>query len=177
MAPAWQRPIKPEWLLRQADDLGGRNAGVGQPRNADLRRAVSAAYYALYHHVVGLAVNHAIPDGKPAEQAELSRLFTHAAVKTVCEQITSARPPPASRANLLGPLKTNVALRDAALAFVPLQQARHDADYNHQAAFSRAGVLTLVDSARDAIKKLDLVTGTRDGQTFLALIMLEARRQ
>jgi hypothetical protein len=43
-----QRPIKPEWLLRQADDLAGRVAGVGQPRNADLRRATSAAYYALY---------------------------------------------------------------------------------------------------------------------------------
>lgn len=39
-----KREIKPLWLIRLARELGGVEASRGQPRNTDLRRAVSTAY-------------------------------------------------------------------------------------------------------------------------------------
>ena len=43
--------MKPEDLIRIAESLASGRAGnlAGRPRQAELRRAVSAAYYALFH--------------------------------------------------------------------------------------------------------------------------------
>lgn len=61
---------------------------------------------------------------------------------------------------------------DAALAFTSLYDARHDADYNHLADFSRAATLSLVDLAQDAIAKLDRAKGSPELKSFFAHIVL-----
>jgi hypothetical protein len=45
------RPIHPGELLDLADRLAGRGSGPGRPRMIELRRAVSSAYYALFHEL------------------------------------------------------------------------------------------------------------------------------
>jgi hypothetical protein len=77
-----QRAIRPSWLLRQARELAGD--GRGQPRNADLRRAASASYYALYHHIVLEAVAHVMPGCSEEHRLSATRNFEHSGAKVVC---------------------------------------------------------------------------------------------
>src|SRR5712692_884949 len=62
-----QRPIKPEWLLRLARELAGERAGQGQPRNTNLRRATSSAYYALFHGIALAVADEALPSASDNE--------------------------------------------------------------------------------------------------------------
>jgi hypothetical protein len=62
--------MNPDHLFDQADRLIQPSAGLGAPRQADLRRAISSAYYALFHYVlkagadmsVGAAMRKTNPD-------------------------------------------------------------------------------------------------------------------
>ncbi len=49
------RFIQSAELLVLADKLAGREAGKGKPRTIELRRAVSSAYYAVFHMLRGCA--------------------------------------------------------------------------------------------------------------------------
>ncbi len=156
--PGVRRPIKPEWLLRQADELAGRTAGVGQPRNADLRRGTSAAYYALYHEMVNRACAHLLPRSGNTQRWRLARLFTHRSLLQVCEWVLGPKAPPLKVRITMLALRSSSRLQDVALAFQTLQQARHEADYDHMADFTRPVTLSLIDQSRDAIRKLELLS-------------------
>lgn len=69
----------PEDLLEQAQHLARREPK--RPRQASLRRAVSTAYYALFH----LLISEAILNWKRvADREDLARMFEHANMKTAC---------------------------------------------------------------------------------------------
>src|SRR4051812_32142660 len=90
-----QRPIKPEWLLRQANDLAKRGSPcAGQPRNADLRRATSAAYYALFHHIVLGATEHLLPTCSEDDRYRFARHYQHFGVRQVCDWVVGPKAPP-----------------------------------------------------------------------------------
>ena len=58
-------------------------------------------------------------------------------------------------------------LMQVAEAFVDLQQARHEADYNTAQRFSRRDVLDLIDQADQAAKDWRDVRDTLPADTFL----------
>jgi len=58
-------------LLRDAYHLAGR--GGKNPKQSSLRRAVSTAYYALFHLRIADVANWRLPD----ERARLGRMFEH----------------------------------------------------------------------------------------------------
>ena len=53
--------MNPQDLLRIAEELarGAIGGGRGRPRQAELRRAISAAYYALFHTLALMRCEHA----------------------------------------------------------------------------------------------------------------------
>src|SRR6202050_2021584 len=62
----------------------------GKPRQADLRRAVSAAYYAIFH----LLTTEAAQNWKhPSQRNRFARMFDHGRMKTCSSKIAS-RPLP-----------------------------------------------------------------------------------
>lgn len=63
--------IGPKALLEVADNLAGTDAGPGRSRQAAHRRAVSTAYYALFHRLAMDTTRAAIPGGTA------ERTFTH----------------------------------------------------------------------------------------------------
>src|ERR1043166_2898061 len=69
-------------LLDQAFHLANRESE--QPKQANLRRAVSTAYYALFHLLIGDAVGNW---GVARQRGLLARTFDHNRVKGVCEEI------------------------------------------------------------------------------------------
>jgi hypothetical protein len=165
-----QRAIRPEWLLRQADELGYRAGGAGQPRSVNLRRAVSAAYYAVFHGVVGAATEHLLPGAAPEERHRLARSFTHANLRNACEYVLHPNKSP--KESIAAAAASNAVLVDVADAALLLQEQRHAADYDHLADFTKVGALQAVDTARDALSKLADLQGTVDLQRFLSLLAL-----
>ena len=170
-----QRSIRPIWLLRQADELGGRGKGAGQPRNADLRRAVSAAYYALYHELVLRAAAHLLPGCPDEDRWRISRLFTHRSVRQVCDWVVGpGDPPPRLKLAMLA-IRNSSALLDVALAFQTLQQSRYEADYDHLADFTRPATLNLIDQVRDAIAKLKRMEESESYERLMAQIAMHSK--
>jgi predicted lipid-binding transport protein (Tim44 family) len=66
-------------------------------------------------------------------------------------------------------------LRDVAIAFQQLQQARYDADYNHMADFTRPETLSLVQTAEDAMRKLNAARTTGDYERLVAFLALKSK--
>ena len=69
-------------LLEQANHLANREPK--RPRQASLRRAVSTAYYALFHLLVSDAISHW---NKPQQRARMARGFEHTAMKDASKKI------------------------------------------------------------------------------------------
>jgi hypothetical protein len=94
---------------------------------ADLRRGVSTAYYALFHLLIHEAMVRIVAD--PTLRSHVGRSFDHGKMKQVCHEYSIAT----SAAGVLT-VRPGVAivpqLRDIGTAFVNLQQARHHADYD-----------------------------------------------
>ncbi len=166
-----QRPIRPDWLLRQARELAGDAAGRGQPRNVDLRRAASAAYYALFHTIALAAARQALPKGSETEQYGYSRYVGHSSIKQACVWITAGTPPRFVR-DCVGRLGDDEALVFVAQTFLALQERRHAADYDHLATFTRAATLATVAQAETACAGFS--SGRIPGITeFLGLVLLK----
>src|SRR5712691_13061175 len=123
-------PIDPAKLLEAAWDFANHQTAAGRPRPVWLRRAISSAYYALFHSIALQAAAHLLSAGTRPEQLRLARSFDHRPMKDACEWIArrSTAPP---HARLLVASLQDTEIEDVADTFIDLQQARHDADYDH----------------------------------------------
>src|SRR5882757_918917 len=84
-------PIDPWKLIAAAEDFAKHKGGKGRPRPIWLRRAVSSAYYALYHGLSRAAAEHVLPNGSPDDKLRISRLFRHGTMRGVCAQVAGRR--------------------------------------------------------------------------------------
>ena len=107
-------------LLQQANELAHKS----DPNQADLRRAVSSAYYALFHLLVSETIRHWSLD---SSRNALSRMFDHALMKRASNRLSDPRLFPFTGENpaVVGDAKT------VASTFVELQNKRHIADYDN----------------------------------------------
>lgn len=135
-------------LLEQARHLANRERK--RPRQASLRRAVSTAYYALFH----LLVSEATLNWKRVEErALLARFFEHGKMRTAsdrqrgeCRRFLNSTPPPAP-----GPeLDCMRHLHWVADTFSQTQQQRHTADYDNATQWDRAEALALISRVDSA---------------------------
>jgi hypothetical protein len=167
-----RRPIRPDWLLRLAGELAGEGAGQGQPRNTNLRRATSSAYYALFHAIALAVAAEALPNAPPAELHGYARYVNHAAIKQVCDWISGNKPPPHLR-QVIDRLRQNATLSAVASAFVVLQEEREAADYDHQADFTRPATLGLLGRARTGVASIGAEAASDDFRAPFGLIALQ----
>lgn len=156
-------------LLEQAAHLAKRERG--RPRQASLRRAVSAAYYALFHLLLEEAALQAIPGSLASWRPVSTRAINHGDVKKVAAWFHSG--------NLPAPLILNAPLsaeiRLVAQACNQLQQARHQADYDTAARFARQDVRLLVRDAEQAFAAWSRVRNNDEAKAFLALLLVTDR--
>lgn len=132
-------------LIEQARHLALREPK--KPRQASLRRAVSTAYYSLFHLLLHEATHLLFPN-KPTElRSRASRAFSHGDARSVCELF--AKPTGGIKDLTTDPLETE--LTEIAGAFVELQEARHQADYDLIEMFDRVQVVRYVDQAQSAM--------------------------
>jgi hypothetical protein len=133
--------MKPADLVAQARRLA--NASPKRPRDVDLRRAVSAAYYALFQAVAkagaDLLVGTAGANRSEKAWRQVHRSLQHGEAKSRCESL---------------PTSFSQDLKDVADALVSLQKLRHDADYDPAAAFTRGDTLSHILMAESSMTKL-----------------------
>jgi uncharacterized protein (UPF0332 family) len=133
----------PEQLISQAEFLL-REATVNE---ANIRRAVSSAYYALFH----LLIRDAVVNWRHADQhARLARTFDHKRMNdasiAVLKEIGNL--PNQAAAGTDTEQASRFRLSTFAQAFVDLQQARHRADYDIGEPFGSVDAAVDVAQAR-----------------------------
>lgn len=121
------REISPGRLLDQAERLGRGPGGRGQPRNGDLRRAVSSAYYALFHAFTLAIVGTLVPASPREDQLRLVRPFQHTAIKTICQAVVGSKPFSSTSAHrpIADDLQSDGRLVQICQSFLDLQQRRY----------------------------------------------------
>lgn len=158
-------------LLDQANHLALRERR--KPKQASLRRAVSAAYYALFHLLVSEGAT--LMPAKPTNlRQQARRAFVHGDMKTVCKQFAHGALDTLQNETkkLVGmPLENELA--SVARAFVDLQEERHRADYDTSTPFIRLEVRQKVDLARQAFDKWNAIRDKPNATVFLAALLLQ----
>lgn len=143
---------------------------------ASLRRAVSSAYYALFH----LLISETVKNWKrPQERFTLARMFEHASMRSACkkrrddlrEYLNSISPKPATPESYTGRQLLNVME-----AFVDMHQQRQTADYDGSKIWSRVEVLERVEAVKEAFSSWKAIKDHPDAQNFLTTLLLKERK-
>lgn len=160
-------------LLAQADRLA--HADKKRPKQANLRRAVSSAYYALFHLLVDQGSRFLISGPKrEALRHQLMRSFDHAQMKRAAQAFSTASPGQNPwRAAVGGTLSAS--LMAVAHAFVALQEARHEADYDLARAFTRGEAEAFVSRVHTAFADWDVAAGSPEADAFLVALLVKGR--
>lgn len=165
-------PITSEALLSIADTL----ARLDDPSTSTvaLRRAVSSAYYALFHGLIADATLRTIgndPD-RELDRHTMSRWYSHGEMRAVSQwviRLARNESVPTGVAVLLGNPPAD--LVELARAFIQLQEARHEADYDHTANLDEDDARAAINTAHQALARLPLLTGQRPYDNFLVLLL------
>jgi hypothetical protein len=119
-------------LLKDTLHLASR--GGKHPKQSSLRRAVSTAYYAVFHLLVADFVAHwRVPD----QRARLGRMFEHRRMSGAALEI-------GDKSN---PTPIEAELKNLIAKFTQLQKDRYEADYNVGKAWSPTDVARTLDLA------------------------------
>ena len=126
--------------------LGGVGERRGRPRQAELRRAVSAAYYAMFHLLAGNAAD-TLAGARPPLRSPRRRFWSqtyraldHGYAKNQCLNLAVMRGFPPE-------------IQYLGATFADLQTRRQSADYNPEVTFSRTEVVRLINNAERAIDR------------------------
>jgi hypothetical protein len=140
-------------LLTQASMLAELDSN--RPKQANLRRSVSASYYALFHFLVEESTRLAF--GTQHLQKLIrnfaGRAFVHGKMKSVCEDFQKQIPSSKILRPWWGrlPIADNPDLILIASAFVDLQQQRHTADYDLSTLSLRADARNAATSVQQSM--------------------------
>lgn len=132
-----------EGLLQQAKRLA--KASPAKPRQVDLKRAISASYYAVFHRLAREVADRFAGTGTNKSDAawlQAYRSIDHGEVYKRCEP------------GRLSQMGFRDEIRQFAQAFRDLQSERHRADYDPSYTKDRAFAFTQIQTAELAINDL-----------------------
>jgi uncharacterized protein (UPF0332 family) len=154
-------------LIEQAFHLAVREPK--KPRQASLRRAISTAYYSLFHLLREDATKKFFPNAPANLRAKAGRAISHGEAKSVCEIFAKS----GIKDLTTSPIETDLA--DVASKFNELQEARHKADYDLTETFDRVQALGHIQRAKDAIAAWARVRHFPNANVFLAALFLHSK--
>ena len=162
------QPIDPAGLAAHAGGL------VGAADATLLRRATSAAYYAVFHAIALGVARQLAPASSDEVRYRLARSVDHGRLAEVCGWVTGAGAGRREVRPVVETLRRNDTLVALARDVVRLQKARHDADYDHLAEIGPALAAAHHDRARTALRLLDELAGSPDLAELYALVALHS---
>ena len=128
---------------------------------ANLRRAVSTAYYAVFHSLARMAADLIVGTDRNDAWHQAYRALEHGSAKNACRNREAMRKFPSE-------------IRKFADAFAVLQATRQRADYSLEDRYSKVDANAAIDAAHDAIRLLKKV-GAKDRRRFVAHVLFKRR--
>jgi hypothetical protein len=157
-------------FLHQAKRLAGLDSK--KPKQGNLRRADSSAYYALFHFLVDQACRLVV--GSQHKQAPfrqvLGRAFEHGTMKSACVSFAGGTLKVTVAKGLPPTFSIPVEIKLLAGFFVDLQLQRHFADYDLTERFHRSAVLGLIKQTETCITQFKNLAATDEKAFFLACL-------
>jgi hypothetical protein len=178
-------PIEPDKLLDAADRLAPSQPGRGRPPYTAHRRAVSTAYYALFHAITERVAAAVFPTADATFSRRIRRWIGHGDIRQVAQWVsqqqgTAGGSPPAHIQGLLAPPGggPHVDADTAAIAdaFLELNDKREQADYDHDAVFTRPDTRGHIALARQAVATVENADSDAANR-FFGLIAMRAKIQ
>jgi uncharacterized protein (UPF0332 family) len=165
--------LDPNHLIQLSEKLV-RTTGAGAPRQAVLRRAVSTAYYAVFHALCAQTAETFVPANNRKSRAIFYRSLDHNKTRSRCKEL--------GKSTLDTPLKNFFAvaafsgdLRTFANNFALLQDLRHRCDYDPDYRLSKSEAEQAIDDASQAISCLE-AADPDECNGFLAYLLFGARQ-
>jgi hypothetical protein len=166
--------INSDHLLELADEEA-RRPGAGAPRQANLRRSISTAYYAVFHELLG-TVAKKFGRGVWKSQVLFYRSLEHRRTRDRCKKLAQ-NPLSNEERDFFGWQSFPDALRFFASRFVDLQELRHQADYDPDTKFTAQEAQEAAADAREAIDNLRAVADQDEALIpFLSYLLLGLRQ-
>jgi hypothetical protein len=121
-------------------------------------------------------VRHVLPHAQPDEHHQLCRSIDHGRLRDVCDWV-AGKPGVGKRyaQDTIVRLQNHADLRQLTGIFGRLQEARHLADYDHQASFDKATTVSHVQQSARVLDRLDALIGDEDLERFLAVVALHSQ--
>lgn len=150
-------------LLQQAFDLVHQNLN-----QADLRRSVSSAYYAVFHLLISETVVHWSLD---SSRSALARMFEHSTMKRVSLKLADLQQFPFAGEDPAAVLN----LKAVAKVFCQLQDKRKIADYDNATHWTHTEALREVTAAAKAFACWQSVKQEKIAQDYLVSLLIKPR--
>lgn len=161
-----------EDLLEQAESLARREPK--RPKQASSRRAISTAYYGVFHLLTGETAGLLLRGTKARLRSALARAFSHSEMAAASKSFGSGTMIDIL-ARSIGTASVPTDLRIVAAAFINLQQARHEADYDLATSVSRQDARDLIERARAAFQAWQRVKGTQEAIAYRVALLCHQR--
>jgi hypothetical protein len=160
----------PEEFFQQADLLAANPAAS----DADLRRAISAAYYGLFHFTLTAAADMvaAEPNRGTERYMLIYRSVDHSRLRSLCSEIRKTNPQKLS----LMPQGGFGTIAEFARIALNLQELRIFADYDPSKSFTTTDASLAPHEAREAIKWFQQGTPEQRESFLILLLGLKGRR-
>ncbi len=141
-------------------------ARPGRPRGTDLRRAVSTAYYALFHCLARSCADALIGGSSTVRKTDAwirtYRALDHNAAKRRCQNAKGIEP-------------FSEKTRLFAETFAQIQHQRHRADYAPDAVFRKSEATQRINDVEDVIKGFEKESMAKR-RAFAAYVLFKSRR-
>ena len=146
--------LNPDHLFEQAEKL--ISPQLGRPRQVDIRRAISTAYYAIFHAIITAAADQfiGITNRDESRYGLAYRSVDHGWLRKLCEEVQKSTL--STKFRRYAPA-TGFGANIAALAAAAeeLQEKRHSADYDVMIRMNRSDAVLAISTARAALGRFD----------------------
>jgi len=165
--------LNPNHLFEQANKL--ITIQVGPPRQVDIRRAISAAYYAIFHATITAAADRfvGVTNRDTSRYGLVYRSVNHAWLRDLCKEVQkptlSNKFKPYAPSNGFGPNITAFAA-----AVVELQEKRHAADYDIMIRMNKSDAVLAISTAKAALRRFNKAIKARR-LAYLSLLLFPPR--
>ena len=160
--------MNPQELLRIAHQLanGVSSSQPGSPSDDELRRAISTAYYALFHSLATSCADTLIGTNPNVLRQVLwertYRTLDHGRARERCV------------GPMIGIFPQDI--QSFAAQFADMQSQRHDADYNPSAQFSQSEVVRLINETDIRITAFEN-TAANDRRAFAVYVLFDLKQR
>lgn len=135
--------------------------------SAQLRRAISTAYYAVFHQIGRHVAREIVGDHTSAAAHAVVRWLTHSDLRALADFASGAK----SRPSFTDVLRPTDELRLFSAAFGELQDARHSADYDHDYDVAFNEVFRIVTLAHRSLLRSEAMGADESYRLFLRLAL------